>query len=154
MEGRNSKSRNLIETSQLNNNENDFIFDPYFIRKSPVLILLGKILYGVLVFILFGFGVYFIYESKQESLFKDLKVFNLKSSEWNKTYNSEFGHWKLQLSNINDKSLILNKEFKKMHDYEDSNNLYYEPLEFTSSNLLSLIQNIPLNKSNHDSSVN
>jgi hypothetical protein len=41
--------------------------------------MLVKILYGVVIFVLFGYGVYFVYMSKQDLLSKDLMDFNKKS---------------------------------------------------------------------------
>jgi hypothetical protein len=64
----------------LMNNDRDFDLDPvYSVKKASVMYLLGKILYGVVIFTLFGYGIYFLYMSGQDYLSKDLNDFNEKS---------------------------------------------------------------------------
>ena len=72
MSGRNSKHKNLLE--------DDFkLVIDHSVKKAEVLNLLGKILYGVVIFTLFGYGIYFIYLGKQDLFSKDINDFNLKS---------------------------------------------------------------------------
>lgn len=69
MSARNSKHNNLID--------NDFHGEKeYNQRKEVVLYMLGKILYGVVVISLLGYGIYFLYISKGEDLSKEINEFN------------------------------------------------------------------------------
>jgi hypothetical protein len=73
MDDRNSKG-NLI------NGDRDYNLDPvYSVKKASVMYLLGKILYGVVILTLFGYGVYFLYMSGQDYLSKDVNDFNERS---------------------------------------------------------------------------
>ena len=72
MERRHSQNDQLVE-------DFDFSFDPYLVKKNSVLFMLGKILYGAIVFVCFGLGVYFSYESTKDILSKDSIDFNKKS---------------------------------------------------------------------------
>jgi hypothetical protein len=71
---RGSKVNNLIS-------DRDYNLDPvYTVKKASVMYLLGKILYGVVIFVLFGYGIYFLYMSSQDYLSKDIHEFNQKSN--------------------------------------------------------------------------
>ncbi len=72
MSARNSKQNNLIDNDFHAENE-------YNQRKEVVLYMLGKILYGVVVISLLGYGIYFLYISKGEDLSKELNEFNYQS---------------------------------------------------------------------------
>jgi hypothetical protein len=47
----------------------------------------------------------------------------------------------------------LEPDNKKMHDYEDSEHIYYEPFQFVLKNLGPLMQDIELKKRRTDDSV-
>jgi hypothetical protein len=72
---------NRDSKGNLMNNDRDYNLDPiYSVKKASVMYLLGKILYGVVIFVLFGYGIYFLYMSGQDYLTKDLNDFNEKSN--------------------------------------------------------------------------
>jgi hypothetical protein len=151
MEGRRSRTsnrNNLVERS----NSYSYI-EPYFFKKASVMILLAKILYGVITFVLIGFGVYFLYMSKQDVLSKDVLDFNRRSLEWNQTARSDFENWQIVIKNENGKILNLENEEKKMHQYDDTDQIYYNPLQKVSKELTQLISNLKLTKKKSDSSV-
>jgi hypothetical protein len=47
----------------------------------------------------------------------------------------------------------LESDSKKMHDYEDSEHIYYEPYQYVLKNLGPLMQDIELKKKRTDESV-
>jgi hypothetical protein len=149
MEIRNSQTNKLVERSYSRS-----IQEPYFTKKAPVMMLLAKILYGVVIFVLIGFGVYFLYMSKQDDLSQDVIDFNKKSAEWNQSARSEFEDWEITIKNEKNLTIYLENEVKKMHQYEDNENIYYNPLQKISKNLAPLISNIKLTKKKSDASVN
>jgi hypothetical protein len=151
MEGklnRSSNQNNLVERSNSYSN-----IEPYFFKKASVMILLAKILYGVIIIVLFGYGVYFLYMSKQDVLSKDIIDFNRRSLEWNQTARSDFEDWQIVIKNENGKSLTLENEEKKMHQYDDTDQIYYNPLQKVSKEMTQLISNLKLTKKKSDASV-
>jgi len=65
----------------------------------------------------------------------------------------EFEEWSIKIYNQKNLSLTFEKDHKKMHHYDDGENLYYEPLQFVLKNLAPLISNIQLKKKKSDLSV-
>lgn len=114
--------------------------------------MLAKILYVVIIVLLLSYGFYFLYMSGQDLFQKDQHDFDVKSAAWNNTYLKEFEDWKISLKNEMSTSLNLDKDYSKMHQYEDSDALYYSPFQFGSNNMANLIHNIKLNKKKSDSS--
>jgi hypothetical protein len=146
--GRASKTRNLVEDENYTK-----IIDPYFIKKQSVIFMLAKILYGVIVYVILGLGIYFLSESKGDHLTQDLIDFNNKSLHWNNTYRNEFEDWDISIKNIKNTTIYLDNEVKKMHQYEDNEQIYYNPLQKVSKNLAPLIADIKLEKKKSDASV-
>jgi hypothetical protein len=101
-----------------------------------------------------GFGVYFLYESKQDDLSQDQINFNKKSNEWNQTnYRENLKSWEIYISNEKNTSLYLINDEEKMHKYDDNEQLYYNPLQKINKNIAPLISNIKLTKKKSDASV-
>jgi hypothetical protein len=151
MEGRKSRAsnrNNLVERSNSLSN-----IDSYFFKKASVVVLLAKILYGVVTFVLVGFGVYFLFMSKQDVFSQDVIDFNRHSMEWNQTARAEFEDWRITIKNEMNTSIYLENEAKKMHQYDDTDQIFYNPLQKVSKNLAPLISNIKLNKKKSDASV-
>jgi hypothetical protein len=72
MSTRNSNHNKLIE--------NDFhALKEYNQKKEVVLLLLGKILYGVIILTILGYGIYLLHISKGEELSKEMNEFNYRS---------------------------------------------------------------------------
>lgn len=146
MQNRKSHTNQLVERESLTVN-------PYFDRKSIVMFFYAKVLYYVVIFILFGFGIYFLYMSKLDEISKDFKDFNKKSAEWNESLRSEFHDWTISLKNEKNTTIYLENEFSKMHKYDDEDSIYYNPLQKVSKNLAPLISDIKLKKRKADNSV-
>jgi hypothetical protein len=151
MEGKRTRSSNLNNLVERSNSYSNI--EPYFFKKTSVMILLAKLLYGVITFVLIGFGVYFIYMSKQEILSKDVLDFNRRSLEWNQTARSNFEDWQIVIKNENGKSVTLENEEKKMHQYDDTDQIYYNPLQKVSKEMTQLISNLKLTKKKSYASV-
>ena len=90
--------------------------------------------------------------SKQDIVSQDFIDFNSKSNEWNRTNRLEFEPWSFMLKNNLNETVILKQDTTKMHQYDDKDEIYYNPLQFTSPNLAPLINNIELTKKKTDSS--
>jgi hypothetical protein len=149
MEVRNSNTSNLVNSDYIR-----YSTEPsYFYKKTPVMLLLAKILYGVIIFVLAGFGIYFLFKSKQDYLSQDLLDFNKRSAEWNYSARNEFNDWEILIKNEMNLTIYLENEVKKMHQYEDNEMIYYDPLQKISKNMAPLISNINLKKKKSDSSV-
>jgi hypothetical protein len=146
MEHRRSNTNQLVDRESITIN-------PYFDKKSEVMYFYAKVLYGVVIFILFGFGVYFLSISKQEDISKDFYEFNKKSAEWNESMRSEFKDWTISLRNEKNVTIYLENEAEKMHKYDDIDSIYYNPLQKVAKNLAPLIEDIKLNKQKSDKSV-
>ena len=146
MEGRRSNQNHLVQRESLTVN-------PYFNKKSVVMLFYAKVLYGVVVFVLFGFGLYFLFRSKQDDLSKDVIDFNKKSAEWNESARGEFEDWTISIKNEKNTTLYLENEVSKMHKYDDMDSIYYNPLQKVAKNLAPLISDIKLTKRKSDKSV-
>ena len=115
--------------------------------------MLAKILYGVVVVVLLGYGIYFVYMSKQDLYSKDVNDFNRVAEEWNDTKVNELRDWSISLKNWRNDTISLKGETTKRHQYEEGHQLFYDAFQFVENNLVSLIQNMNLNKTKADSIV-
>jgi hypothetical protein len=65
----------------------------------------------------------------------------------------DFRQWKVSIMNENNMTKVLEADTKKMHDYEDSDRIYYEPYQFVLKNLAPLMEGIEMTKHKTDDSV-
>jgi hypothetical protein len=148
MDGRGSKGNNLM------GGDRDYEIDPvYSVKKASVMYLLGKILYGVVIFVLFGYGAYFLFMSSQDYLSKDINDFNLRSEDWNRTYLHDVKEWKVSIANEKGVTMQLTQDKKKMHEYDDSDRIYYDSFQYVLGSLNPMIRDVELRKRRTDDNV-
>ena len=63
-----------------------------------------------------------------------------------------FSDWIVYLKNVKNFSVKLEKDVKKMHDYDDQDEIYYKPMQFMSHNIR-ILENIKFNKVYLESTV-
>ena len=63
-----------------------------------------------------------------------------------------FADWRIYLKNEKNFTVKLDKDLKKMHDYDDQDQIYYKPFQFMSYNIR-LLENIKFNKVYLESTV-
>ena len=84
--------------------------------------------------------------SKKSSLNKEEIAFNEASDLWNKTFREPFSKWEISIKNQENKEINIQQNFDKMHDYDDANLLYYNPLQYINDYVASLLDQVKMKK--------